>query len=237
MSVYSTRFVSSLCTMNKVQLKDLPQFKKPREKIAEKGPPALSEVELLATILGVGRQGRDALTQAKRILATYSLAELSTMPVAQLQLLEGIGFAQACRLCASFYLGKIASEKSVPMTVSKPKVVFQLAQDIAHKHQEHLLGIYLDGRHRLINKKILSIGTLTSSLLHPREVFAPAIKYRAAAVIIAHNHPSGDVNPSEEDIQATDKLIEGGEILDIPLVDHVIVTADKWFSFREMKLL
>lgn len=218
-------------------LKDLPQFKKPREKLSEKGPQALSEIELLATVLGTGRQGKDALTQAKNILSVHSVTELSKLTVTQLQELDGLGFAQACRICACFYLGKIASEQLVQVIVSKPKVVFQLAQDIVLKKQEHLLGIYLDGRHRLITKEVLSIGTLTSSLLHPREVFAPAIKLRAAAVIVVHNHPSGDINPSEEDIQATDKLLEAGEILDIPLVDHVIVTSEKWFSFREMKLL
>jgi DNA repair protein RadC len=218
-------------------LKDLPQFKKPREKLAEKGPSALTEAELLAAIIGTGRQGSDALKLATHILQAHPVSQLSLMPVRELEQIKGVGFALACRLVAAFYLGKIGSEQATPLAINKPEVVFHLAQDISSKKQEYLLGLYLDGRHHLLAKETISIGTLTSSLLHPREVFAPALKLRAASVIIVHNHPSGEVYPSNEDISATDKLVEAGEILDIPLLDHVIVSAQKWISLRELKLI
>lgn len=218
-------------------LKDLPSFKKPREKLLEKGLTSLNETELLAVVLGSGTKQHDALSMAKKIIGGQSISELAKMNALELQQATPIGLAQACRIVAALELGKIASQNQDFLVINKPQLVFQLAQEISVKKQEHLLALYLDGRHHLLSKKIITIGTLTSSLLHPREVFAPAISQRAASIIIVHNHPSGDVYPSEEDIQATDKLTEAGEILDIPLLDHVIVSKDTWVSLRELKLI
>ena len=115
-------------------------------------------------------------------------------------------------------------------------MVYQLTKKLSGFHQEHLLGLYLDSRHHLIYKATITIGTLNNNLIHAREVFAPAIEHRAAGVILVHNHTSGDPEPSEEDIVATEKMSEVGKILDIQLIDHVVIGRGCWFSLREHQL-
>jgi len=122
------------------------------------------------------------------------------------------------------------------LIITHPKTVYQLTKYLTSKKQEHLIGLYIDTRHHLIFKKTLTIGTLNKNLIHAREVFSPAIHKRAAGVIIVHNHPSGDPQPSKDDLTATEAIFEAGKILDIPLIDHVIIGKKCWFSLKEHQL-
>lgn len=123
------------------------------------------------------------------------------------------------------------------MTFTKPQFVAERMKYLAYYPQEHVVALYLNSRHNLLRQATISIGTVNSALIHPREVFAPAIEVRASAVILVHNHPSQDSQPSDEDVVITQKISESGEILDIPLLDHIIVTTRGWSSLRQLNLL
>lgn len=220
-----------------MKLQELPPHARPREKLRDRGLSSLSESELLAILLRTGYQGKSALEIGQRILKRYSLAELAQLSFAELTLIKGIGPSRAAGIQATFELGRLLAQDEQVPTLSNPTAVWQLAQPLINKKQEHLLCLYLDARHHLICQETITIGTINSSLIHPREVFAPALQHRASNVIIVHNHPSGDTNPSEEDIRATEILVEAGQLLDIPILDHVIVSAQGWLSFRQQQLL
>lgn len=219
-----------------MKIKDLPQFKRPREKLFEKGPAALKDYELLAILLRTGYQGKSALEVAKRILAEININELSKLPLQKLAKLKGVGKSRAATIIAAFVLAQRLSPKK-ENTISSPADVFKLVTDYKNKKREYLIGIYLDARKQLITKKVISIGTLDTSLIHPREVFNPAVRFNASSVIVVHNHPSGDSKPSLEDKKITQKLIQAGELLGIGLIDHLIITEDDYFSFKDHKLI
>lgn len=202
-----------------------------------KGPDNLSDTELLAIVLRTGYHGKDALALAQTLLHKSTLAQLLALPLAKLGAIKGLGLTRAAELLAAFALTKRLLIPIVQPIIDTPKEVAKLAQPLTNKKQEYLLALYLNARHQLISQEIISIGTVSQSLIHPREVFAPALELRAAEVIIVHNHPSGDTQPSEEDILATQKIQEAGEILDVPLIDHIIVAKSSWTSLRQLKLM
>ncbi len=220
-----------------MKIHDLPQHQRPREKLAEKGVDALSIQELIAILLRTGYKGKSALEIAHRLCQTYSLAQLKTLALPKLASLKGIGMARASQLKAAFVLGELVDPEQERTAISTPPLVYELCRYLTSKKQEHLVALYLNARNQLIIQVTISIGTISSSLVHPREVFAPALEHRASGVILVHNHPSGDSSPSEEDIIITQKLIEAGEILDIKLVDHVIVSTQGWKSLRHEQLI
>ena len=215
------------------KIKDLPTHKRPREKLVEKGSEALSDHELLAIILRSGYKGKSAVDIAKRILKTTGLKELSKKSLQELQKIKGIGITGASILVASLELSKRIDQEEPMVEIKSPNDVLKVVSDLRNKKREYMVALYLNARSELINKRVVSIGTLTESLVHPREVFAPAIKSHAVNVVLAHNHPSGSAEPSDEDVAVTQNLKEAGEILGIKVVDHIIVSKNGFVSLKQ----
>jgi len=209
----------------------------PRERLAALGPEALSDAELLALLLRTGAAGLSAREAAQALLRRHGgLRGLSRAALADLRGQTGVGEAKAAALLAAFELGRrIASTRLRPGdAIRSPGDVHRhfhpLLRDAPH---ERFLVLLLDGRHRVIRPVLTSQGTLTASLVHPREVFAPALREPAAAVVLVHNHPSGDPTPSREDREVTARLAAAGELLGIPVLDHVVVAEHGYVSLRE----
>lgn len=196
---------------------------RPREKLQAKGAATLSDYELLMAIIGSGNAQAD-VTKIARDVQKLLKEKGSELTYDDLLTVKSLGPAKATQLMASYELWKRQFEVSErPIIDSPEKAVEQLA-DIRDKKQEYFVCLTLDGANRLIAKRIITIGTLTASLVHPREVFADAITDRAASVIVAHNHPSGNLTPSSDDIHVTEILNDAAKLLDIELIDHIIVT-------------
>lgn len=217
--------------MNK-RMKNVPLNERPREKLISRGAAALSNYELMAVILGSGNRSKDALSLAKDIvdLAGNSFREIT---IDDLMAVEGMGVSKSSRIAAAFEYFRRCTELSGRIKVNNDKDVFKLTSDLSEKRQEHFVTITLDGANNLIKRRTVFIGTLNQSIVHPREVFAGALEDRAAAIIVVHNHPSGNTMPSEMDIAITRRLKYAGELLGIDLVDHVIVAGNSYYSFRE----
>lgn len=195
---------------------------RPREKLQAKGAAALSDYELLMAIVGSGNAQADVTRIARELLKV--LRRDRELTIENVRPVVGVGAAKASEIVASFELAKrYLLESEQPIIDSPEKAVEQLA-DIRDKKQEYFVCLTLDGANRLIAKRTISIGTLTSSLVHPREVFAEAITDRAASIIVAHNHPSGNMEPSPADREVTKRLKEAAELLGISFTDHIIVT-------------
>lgn len=207
---------------------------RPREKLLEKGPQNLHDYELLAILLRTGVTGKSAIDVAKEILKKYPITQFLDVTFEDLKKIKGVDKTKIATLLAAFELTKRAVGKldtSLPVIDSPQKAVDQLTE-IRDKKKEHFVVMYLNARKQLVHKETISVGTIDSALAHPREVFEPAIRYLASSVILAHNHPSGDVSPSPQDIDTTKNLKAAGEILGIEVLDHVILTGDKFFSLH-----
>ena len=214
------------------RIKDKDKLDRPREKLKAKGPSALSDLELLQALIGSGSKHADVTKIAKDV---QKLLRQNGLDVSseQLQAITGLGDAKITELLAAVELSKrYLVEHEQPIVDSTEKAVLQL-EDIRDKKQEHLVVMTLDGANRLIEKRIVTIGTLTASLAHPREIFADAITDRAASVILAHNHPSGDAAPSKADQDIHLKLTKASVLLGINLSDHIVVTKDSYGSINE----
>ncbi|HID95979.1 MAG TPA: JAB domain-containing protein [Candidatus Latescibacteria bacterium] len=220
-------------------IKDMPKVEKPREKLMEKGPEALREQELLAILLGSGYRGKNVLEVARRILSEYSVRELSEVPFEKLRRLRGIGPAKACVIKAAFELSKRAFgvEEDLLPVIRTPNDVADAVTNIRRNRKENFVVLYLNARNQVIYKETVSIGTLNASLVHPREVFGPAVANSAASVILAHNHPSGDINPSEDDIELTRRIVKAGELMGIDVLDHVIVSHKGHLSMKDRGII
>jgi len=222
-----------------MKLKSLPKIERPREKLISKGPQNLKDEELLAILLGTGVKGKNVLEVAKQILNKYSKKRLLKLTYEDLSKIKGIGPAKACIILASIELVKRAleiGEATLPKVESVKDVIAQ-AVYMRDKTREHLMTIFLNARNEMVFKKPMFIGSLNANLVHPREIFQEALKQNAAAVILVHNHPSGDAEPSEADLEITKRIIESGKIMGIDVLDHVIITKNKAFSFKEKKLI
>ncbi|HJX30993.1 MAG TPA: DNA repair protein RadC [Thermodesulfobacteriota bacterium] len=216
-------------------IKDLPTFNRPREKMAAQGPEALSDVELLSIILGSGVKGKNVIQVAQSILRTLA-KQREKVELNSLLAIEGIGLAKACQIVASLEFARRRSSKDL-LIIQKAKDVLPLIMPIADKKQEHFLCLSLNGANEVIGNRVVTVGLLNSSQVHPREVFADAISDRAAFVILAHNHPSGVLKPSSEDITINQQLIDAGKILGITVLDHIIITKKGYLSFKEAGLM
>lgn len=222
-----------------MKIKDLPKHKRPREKLSEKGAENLSDPELLAILIRTGRAGKSALDIAKETLKKYPLSKLLAVTKDELTGIKGLEDTKAITIKAALELGNRAVgsfHDSLPVIDSVKAVVAQLV-DLRGKQKEYFMALYLNARKQLVYKETLSIGTLTETLVHPREVFEPAIRYLVSSIILAHNHPSKNSEASDEDIKLTEKLIQSGAILDIDVLDHIIITDDGYISFKEKGLL
>jgi DNA repair protein RadC len=220
----------------------LPHAERPRERLWSLGPAALTTVELVAILLGTGGSGRTSLDIAARLLEVGegSLRRLAQRPRAELLQAEGIGPGKAGRLLAAFEIGaRLAREGRPPVQrIREPEDVVRLFQDRLRDLQVeefHLLA--LNSQSQVLREVLVTRGLLNSSLVHPREVFRPAIAEAAAGIIVVHNHPSGDPTPSAEDRAVTRQLVEAGRLLDLPLYDHVIIAGDRFVSLATAGLL
>ena len=221
------------------KIKDLARHEMPREKLMERGSENLKDFELMAILLRTGVAGKNVLQVSRDILKKFPTKNLLTLDFASLAKIKGLGPAKACLLLAAFELTKRALEvedNNLPTIVSARDAVAQL-QELRHAKKEHFVALYLNARNQLLSKETISIGTLNASLIHPREVFKSAIDHLAASILVAHNHPSGSLEPSEDDLEVTKRLKEAGKILGIEIVDHVIVTKRGFASLKEKNLL
>ena len=216
-------------------IKDLPAHNRPREKLKERGASALTDEELVAAILGRGVEGQDLRT-ISRSVAKLIRNHRENLTIEHLTAVRGMGLAKAAQILSAFELARRYLIKDA-VKVTGAQDVIPLLADIADKKQEHFVCISLNGAHEVIEKRIVTIGLVDRSPVHPREVYADVISDRAAAVIFAHNHPSGDLKPSNSDLKIHEQLTEAGKILGIRVLDHIIVTKKGYFSFQEAGLI
>jgi DNA repair protein RadC len=218
---------------------DLPKVERPREKLISKGTQNLKDEELLAILLRTGSEGKSAIQTAKQILNKYSKKRLLKLGYKDLREIKGIGPAKACTILAAIELVKRAlkiGEETLPKIESIKDVIAQFSY-LREKQREHLAALYLNARNEVIFKKHLFVGTLDANIAHPREIFSHALIQNAASIILVHNHPSGDPEPSKADLEITKRIVEAGKIMGIDVLDHIIITKNKVFSFKEKKLI
>jgi len=216
-------------------IKDMPEHSRPREKLREKGVLALTDEELVAAILGMGTAGVDVRTISKQV-AGLIREHREALTLDHLLAVPGMGLAKAGQILSAFELARRHLLKDA-VKISCAKDVLPLLTDIAGKQQEYFICISLNGANEVVEKRVVTIGLLDKSPVHPREVFADVIADRAASVIFAHNHPSGDLQPSEADLRLQDQLTEAGKILGIRVLDHLIVAKKGYYSFQESGLI
>ena len=228
-----------------LKIREMPKEDRPRERLAARGASALTDAELVAILLRTGVEGANAVEVARQLIEEYgSLGKLSRCSVKELAKIKGVGFAKAAQLAAAFGLGRrLAEQRFAGRRIEKPEQVYELlGPELQALHKESLRIILLDTRYHLIKSEEVSLGSVNESIAHPRDVFRPPIIYSAYAVVVVHNHPSGDPSPSQADHSLTRRLREAAELLQIKLLDHVIIGAPAagrlpYFSFKEMGAL
>ncbi|MDQ6626394.1 MAG: DNA repair protein RadC [Verrucomicrobiota bacterium] len=231
--------------MPQLKISELPQEDRPREKLIARGAAALTDAELIAILLRTGLPGANAVEVAAQLLERYrSLNGLSRCTVEEISDIPGIGPAKAMQLVAAFGLGqRLARETLAQEKIDSPEIVYNLlAPEMRVLHKESLRVILLDTRYHLLRIQEVSLGSVNESIAHPRDVFRPAVISSAYAVVVVHNHPSGDPSPSQADHSLTRRLAEAAELLQIKLLDHIIVGAPAegrlpYFSFKEAGVL
>ncbi len=217
-------------------MKDLPSRDRPREKIARRGVCALSDTELIEAIIGRGTRKKDVRELAKDVWGLFR--DRNTVLYEDLLAIEGIGPTAASQMAACFEMGRRYFVPEVQKgKVTRPDDILPLVAHLRDKRQEHFCCITLNGAGEVLGNRIITVGLLNHSLVHPREVFADAITDRAASIICVHNHPSGSLEPSSQDIAITAQLREAGSLVGIQLIDHVIVTKSGHLSMRERGLV
>ncbi|VVB73732.1 RadC-like JAB domain protein [uncultured archaeon] len=221
----------------KVRLKDLPSMERPRERLMRLGPEGLSSAELLALLLGTGSRKESVLALANRLLARYDVAKLSALPPSELMKTFGVSHAKASALVAAFELGRrasIGSDARTKLSITNPAdIARQLMPIMRRSKREMLKCVCLDAKARVLKHATVAIGGLNTNSVHPREVFQLAIEENAAAIILVHNHPSGDPTPSGLDITMTSRLSKAGDLLGIELLDHIIIGDGRYVSLKE----
>ncbi|ARD74732.1 MULTISPECIES: RadC family protein [Staphylococcus] len=220
-----------------MKIKELANNQKPRERLINNGSAHLSDVELLAILINTGRKGFSSLDIANELLKSVeSLKQLKALSINDLNKVKGIGLYKALILKAAFELGERmhsgSLEEKIQITSPQDVANFMMGK-MEHLTQEKFIVLFLNSKNVIIKQKTIFIGTLNSSVIHPREIFSEAIKCASNAIVVLHNHPSGDTTPSKEDIRATNRLRECGEILGIDLLDHIIIGDHTYMSMVE----
>lgn len=230
MVAYDARSMPYPC-LAEVRFRTMPSVDRPREKLHSKGPAALSDAELLCALLGTGTRSASVLDLAVRVLDSVNGC-LAGADVSNLLKIPGIGQAKACQITAAIELGRrhLSTHRSA---IREAQDVLPYLEAIRREKQEHFVCISLNGAHEVLATRVVTVGLLDSNQVHPREVFADPITDRAAAILCAHNHPSGTLQASPEDLAITRRLADAGTLLGIRLLDHLIVTADGFLSLRE----
>ena len=220
-----------------MKLKEVPVVDRPREKLEKYGVNRLSDSELMAILIRTGIVGKNVVELSKQILKKIKKLGLEQLEMKDLLEIKGLGKTKAGQILASLEIGRRFLQNKKSELILSPQDVWTEMKDLRDSKKEHFVIFYLDTKNQEITQEIISIGTLNASLVHPREVFEPAVRNLASQIIVAHNHPSGDNTPSQEDLNITQKLVESGKILGIEVIDHVIVSKNDFFSFRDNKLI
>ncbi len=213
-------------------IREMPKEDRPRERLDSLGPTGVSDIELLCIIIGAGSRLRPVQDIAEDILSVIDLNRSGTVTPRDLASIPGLGLAKASRICACLELGRRYSF-SRARSCRDPASVFELIKHYGDRPQEHFLTIMLNGAHELMGVNVVSIGLVNRSLCHPREVFSEPLKARATAVVLAHNHPSGNLEPSPDDLEVTLRLKRAGLLLGIEVLDHIMFSSDAHRSMVE----
>ena len=217
----------------------LPREIRPRERLATRGPQVLSDAEVLGVLLGAGRGVADSLELGNRVLVqTGGLSGLVGSSIEELAEIDGIGSSKGARLLAAVEIGRRLAvlPPSTRPRIAGPEDVLAVAADMRHLDKEHFRALVLNVKHQLLRTVDISIGSLTTSVVHPRELFRAAIRHNGAALVAVHNHPSGDVTPSVADVELTRRLAKAGQLLGIELLDHVILGDGRFLSLKQQRL-
>ena len=224
-----------------LRIQDMPLDDRPRERLERHGPESLTTPELLAILFRTGTAQRNAVQLAEALFRELGgLSGLAVSSLEELSCVNGVGRVKAIEVKAAIELGKrlSATNEDVKPMVRTPEDVAKLMMaDLRYETREHLYALLLDTRNQVRHRRLISTGTLTESLIHPREVFREAIRFSAASLVLVHNHPSGDPTPSDADVAATKRLAEAGKIIGIDLLDHVVIGDGKWASLKQRGLM
>jgi len=221
-----------------VRIKDMPLTLRPREKLFSYGANNLSDAELLAILLGTGSAKANAIKLGEKLLRQFPLSRLSEGNLQEFVRYPGVGMAKTARIAAALELGeRLFAPSSVSKIIIRNAVdVISQVRDIAERRQEYLIVLYINARHELVLKEVVGMGSLNGLQITPKEIFSNALKTPCASIIVVHNHPSNDPAPSDADIHFTRKIHEAGEVMGIPMIDHIIVCKSGYYSFREDNL-
>ena len=213
-----------------MRIKEISIEQRPRERL--KSGANLNDAEVLALILEKGTKGENVLDLSHRLISTFGVEGLNSLSLAELMKIKGIGLAKASKLIAAFELSKrVSSGKICEKIVRNPSdIASYYIEKLKDLKKEYFIAVFLDSKNKIIKDEVISIGTLNSSLVHPREVFKEAIRNSANSIILVHNHPSGSVEPSDEDYRVNKVLVETGELVGIKVIDHLVVGGDKYSS-------
>ena len=218
------------------RIKDLLPEEKPREKLIKNGASALTNDELLAVIIGKGNRKEGVLEISKKVMRKFEYSfEKTDMKVRDVQKIFGVSTVPACQVVALLELGRrLFVEGEQDYIFRSPEDVFEYAKNMGKLKKELMKGLYLDNRNKLIRDEVIAVGGLNIDYASPRDIFAPALEYRASAFILIHNHPSGNPEPSDDDIKFTKKIKEGSEILGVPFLDHIIIGRNRYRSLKNI---
>jgi DNA repair protein RadC len=221
-------------------IRELPLSERPRERLKHAGASALSNAELLAITLRIGGRGENVLDMAQRLLSTYrGLGGLARASCAELATQRGMGTAKAAQVLAAFELGKrllVASPDDRPQVTSPADAANLLMAEMANLEQEHLRTLLLDTKHRVLASPTVYVGNVNTSVIRVGELFREAIRLNCVALIVAHNHPSGDPTPSPDDVKVTEQIVQAGKLLDIEVLDHLVIGQQRYVSLKERGL-
>lgn len=226
-----------------LMLKDLPNDERPREKLLTRGVQSLSNAELLAILLRTGTKEDSVMRVAEKLLSEYQtngLASIANLSPRDFSKIKGIGMVKAITVIAAMELGKrlATNPTNERYVIRSPRDVadYMMAR-LRYENKEYFISMLLNTKNQVLASPTISIGSLNASIVHPREIFREAIHYAAASIILIHNHPSGDPNPSKEDLFVTEKLMEAGTLMDIAVLDHVIIGDNKYISLKESGII
>jgi DNA repair protein RadC len=225
-----------------LMVKDLPADDRPREKLVLRGSQSLTDAELLAILLRTGKKGVSVVQLAQEIISMHgNLAKLAVKSLQNLTTINGIGKDKAATLIAALEIGRRVQSQSKWLHDKKITSPSEVAEKyiplLKDELKERFMILCLNSSNKIIREEVISIGSLNASVVHPREVFKAAVENSAAGIILLHNHPSGNPDPSNEDINITKKLVEGGKLLDVPVFDHIIIAGNSYTSFVERRLM
>ena len=221
-------------------IRELPRSERPRERLRQSGASSLSNVELLAIILRIGERGENVLDMAQRLLSTYhGLGGLARASCGELETFHGVGPAKASQMLAALELGKrllVASPDDRPQVTSPADAANLLMAEMSNLEQEHLRILLLDTKHRVLASPTVYVGNVNTSVIRVAELFREAIRLNCVAMIVAHNHPSGDPTPSPDDVKVTEQIVQAGKLLDIEILDHLVIGQQRYVSLKERGL-